>query len=561
MLDRKVAEIEAGDYNTVMAIAAWQIETLVELVRQRYPEWDGFHHAPFVQDELTPKRSLQERFAQLLSKGVLQELLSQQAFAEIVRRVEKIGRSTSLLYNRTPKQGDLNILYQDNLQKGEFCHYLFRLLHGAQPLEQRVHRYTAYVKQALLPNKWAFPTFFLALQLPSEALFIKPQVGQWFLRYWGMGQAWTQEFHPRSYQVINQVGLQLLEQLTTWGATDLIDVQSIVWVAHRESRSEASRLQPQAQIALDQPPTEYEHVTPTLAIAEESAEYSTNLPQTDAPMLQPQFSIEQVAQKTLHDEALIQQWIAAIERKQQAIFYGPPGTGKTFVAQAIAQHLVGGGAGFWELLQLHPNYAYEDFVLGLRPVERDGQLIFESVPGRFLDFCQRAEAAGSDRCVLILDEVNRADLARVFGELMYLLEYRGQEIALAGGKTFSIPQNVRVLGTMNTADRSIALVDYALRRRFAFIALQPNFDVLRRFHAQSDFPIEALIEVLQRINSELEPEYQLGMSYFLTRDLPDQLPNIWQMEIEPYLEEYFYTGQATPLDFRWDNICAKVVRT
>jgi 5-methylcytosine-specific restriction protein B len=187
------------------------------------------------------------------------------------------------------------------------------------------------------------------------------------------------------------------------------------------------------------------------------------------------------------DEATVARWVRAVERKGQAIFYGPPGTGKTFIAEHLARHLVGGGDGFWELVQFHPAYAYEDFVQGIRPQSgADGALTYPLVPGRFLDFCARASRR-RDRCVLILDEINRANLARVFGELMYLLEYRDRAIALAGAGVLRIPGQPRLLGTMNTADRSIALVDHALRRRFAFIALSPDYDILRRYHAPSGF--------------------------------------------------------------------------
>ena len=174
-------------------------------------------------------------------------------------------------------------------------------------------------------------------------------------------------------------------------------------------------------------------------------------------------------------------WVRAIERKGQAIIYGPPGTGKTFIAEKLALHLIGGGDGFQEVVQFHPAYAYEDFVQGIRPKARpDGSLDYPVVPGRFLDFCDRSRSC-QGRCVLVIDEINRANLSQVFGELMYLLEYRNREVPLASGGMFQIPENVRLIGTMNTADRSIALVDHALRRRFAFLALYPNYEVLSKF--------------------------------------------------------------------------------
>ncbi len=273
-----------------------------------------------------------------------------------------------------------------------------------------------------------------------------------------------------------------------------------------------------------------------------------------------EYSIAQMAAGTGLEVELLHRWATAVDRKGQAIVYGPPGTGKTYLAQQLATHLVGGGDGFVELVQFHPAYAYEDFMQGIRPVARvDGGLDYPLVPGRFLQFCERAQARRG-RCVLIIDEINRANLARVFGELMYLLEYRGEVIPLAGGTTFSIPSNVRIIGTMNTADRSIALVDHALRRRFAFLALYPNYEVLRRYHQQTGFPADGLVQTLVALNVQIgDPHYEVGISFFLRERLAEELEDVWQMEIEPYLEEYFFDQPQKVEHFRWTAIRQKVL--
>ena len=270
---------------------------------------------------------------------------------------------------------------------------------------------------------------------------------------------------------------------------------------------------------------------------------------------QPIYSLSQCARDTHLDPATLSRWLRAIERKKQAIFYGPPGTGKTFVAEKLARHLVSGSDGFYGLVQFHPAYAYEDFIQGLRPqTNAAGALSYPMVPGRFLDFCAKAETR-SRTCVLIIDELNRANLARVFGELLYLLEYRDQSLPLAGGGILRIPHNVRILGTLNTADRSIALLDHALRRRFAFIHLRPNYAVLRRYHADTGFDVHALIGVLQRLNAQIaDPHYELGITFFLHPDLATHLEDIWRMEIEPYLEEYFFDQRDKVDAFRWQNL-------
>ncbi len=145
---------------------------------------------------------------------------------------------------------------------------------------------------------------------------------------------------------------------------------------------------------------------------------------------------------------------------------------------------------------------------------------------------------------------------------MYLLEYRGDEIPLAADeKPFGIPRNVRIIGTMNTADRSIALVDHALRRRFAFLQLQPEYDTLRLYHGRKRtiFPIEGLIQVLKSLNEDIrDPHYQVGISYFMNEDLGAQIEGVWKMEIEPYLEEYFFHDKEKIKNYRWDAIQARI---
>ena len=298
----------------------------------------------------------------------------------------------------------------------------------------------------------------------------------------------------------------------------------------------------------DQPDTQIASMGAQLA--ESPARYDT--PRTNGRTAP--YTLAQCADETGLDAGLLEHWLRAIDRTGQAIIVGPPGTGKTYLAEHLAR-VLRGTDGLVEMVQFHPAYAYEDFVQGLRPVSQaNGALSYALVPGRFLTFCQQARLhAGT--CVLIIDEINRANLAQVFGEVMSLLEYRERVLPLAGGGTMQIPANVRILGTMNTADRSIALVDHALRRRFAFLNLRPNYDVLRRFHAASDGAVEGLIGVLQRINAAIgDSHYALGISYFLRVDLAEQLADIWQMEIEPYLEEYFFDQPEEVAAWRWEAV-------
>ena len=265
---------------------------------------------------------------------------------------------------------------------------------------------------------------------------------------------------------------------------------------------------------------------------------------------QPLESLEDLALSIGYEVDIVQGWLDQLERKSQVILYGPPGTGKTFVADRLARYLQPEETKRG-LVQFHPSYSYEDFIQGFRPNTIGGHLVFESKSGIFKDFC--AEAAKTDEVyVFIIDEINRANLSSVFGELMYLLEYRDHHIKLPDGDPFSIPENIRIIGTMNTADRSIALMDHALRRRFAFIELAPNYDLID--HPEREKLKTILKEINQTIN---DPHYALGHSYFMNAR---ELAPIWQGEIEPYLREYFIDQPDKVKDYTWARVSAQLDR-
>lgn len=270
------------------------------------------------------------------------------------------------------------------------------------------------------------------------------------------------------------------------------------------------------------------------------------------------YIIDKITEKTYLPESEIQRYINTLERKKHIIFQGSPGTGKTYLAKQLAHYLTHCNDSFYEIIQFHPAYTYEDFIQGIRPITReDSQLEYKMIKGRFLEFCEKAENCKTE-CILIIDEINRANLSQVFGELMYLLEYRDEKIQLAGSnQPFKIPKNVRIIGTMNTADRSIALVDHALRHRFAIINLHTNYDILEKYHQKHNthFPVDKLTDILKKINLSInDPHYSLGISYFLTPTLTTEIENIWYMEIEPYLEEYFFNKPDEIDPFRWNKI-------
>ncbi len=245
----------------------------------------------------------------------------------------------------------------------------------------------------------------------------------------------------------------------------------------------------------------------------------------------------------------LQECVDLLRDRPQLIFYGPPGTGKTYIAKELAHHLA--GAGNVKLVQFHPGYSYEDFFEGYRPVSTGvGQVAFELKPGPLRKLVDRALENPDAAYVLIIDEINRGNLAKIFGELYFLLEYRNESIDLLYSgddtKPFVLPKNVVIVGTMNTADRSIALVDAAMRRRFAFLALHPSepptSGILRSWLKSNNHPLD-VADLLDELNARIvDPDFKIGPSYFMRPAVFERagLRRAWRTAILPLLEEHHY---------------------
>ena len=241
-----------------------------------------------------------------------------------------------------------------------------------------------------------------------------------------------------------------------------------------------------------------------------------------------------------------------LNERRQVIFYGPPGTGKTYIARKLAADLVGPEQ--VKLVQFHPAYTYEDFFEGYRPAPGSGEgtISFELKAGPLRQLVNRAREHTDQAFVLIIDEINRANLAKVFGELYFLLEYRDQAVDLlysADDEGFTLPKNLYLIGTMNTADRSIALIDAAMRRRFAFVELTPDAEptksLLAKWSAHHGLG-DTAARLLDRLNQRIEdPDFHIGPSYFMKSTEPDahspeRFDRIWRTSILPLLQEHHY---------------------
>lgn len=252
------------------------------------------------------------------------------------------------------------------------------------------------------------------------------------------------------------------------------------------------------------------------------------------------------------------------------LFEGSPGTGKTYLAKKLANALAGGDASRSTVVQFHPAMSYEDFVQGLRPEETpSGAVMYRLRDGHLMRMVKRADANPDQRHVMVIDEINRANLPKVLGELLFLLEYRDDAIPLLyePDAAFRLPKNLWFIGTMNTADRSIALIDAALRRRFHFVPFfptQPPIEgVLEQFLEDNGFST-APAAFLRAVNADLltkqnvDEHVLIGPSHFMNPNhyvdgaLPEPIvERIWTYNVFPLIEELLWGQNAEIEQWRW----------
>jgi len=227
--------------------------------------------------------------------------------------------------------------------------------------------------------------------------------------------------------------------------------------------------------------------------------------------------------------------------------YGPPGTSKTYYARGLALAIAEGKEENVEFVQFHSSYSYEDFIEALMPEINDktGSIEFKPKDKLFKEFCKRARRHPDQKFVLIIDEINRADLSKVFGEIFSALEYRQEPVRLVySNELFVIPQNVYIIGTMNTIDKSVVDLDIALIRRFKFFKIEPDVNILKKILTKNNVPPD-YIEKIARTFVEIQRYFPLGHAYF--KDISGQeedsikqsLIELWNYQLAFLLEQYF----------------------
>lgn len=241
-----------------------------------------------------------------------------------------------------------------------------------------------------------------------------------------------------------------------------------------------------------------------------------------------------------HDEEL-KEILDIASKRGAVVITGVPGTSKTFYARVLASILSEGDPERVEFCQFHASYAYEDFIEGIVP-RLQGTMITYGVEDKvFKRFCVKAQKNPSKRFAFVIDEINRADLSRVFGELMTSLEYRGLPVSLVYSRDpLIIPSNVVVIGTMNTLDRSTFELDYALRRRFYFFELKPSVDRLVQVITENGTKKieDGFLGKLKVAFASLQAFYPLGHAYFKDISTPEDLRRLWQYQLKPLVAQY-----------------------
>jgi 5-methylcytosine-specific restriction protein B len=295
------------------------------------------------------------------------------------------------------------------------------------------------------------------------------------------------------------------------------------------------------------PYTELVQQLEALFIDDETAD----IPPEEPEIIYTPYTAEDFLNEVFIDAERYNTLVNLLKAKKNIILQGAPGVGKTFAAKRLAFAMMGQkDTSRVMMVQFHQSYSYEDFIMGFRP-SKNG---FELKPGPFYEFCKKAQDDDEREYFFIIDEINRGNVSKIFGELMMLIEKdkRGEQLRLLySNELFSVPENVYIIGMMNTADRSLAIIDYALRRRFAFLELEPAFDsegfkaIMQQANNQK---YNALVEQIKALNDFISKDESLGNGFrighsYLCRneEVTDEwLEEVIRYELLPLLNEYWF---------------------
>ena len=274
------------------------------------------------------------------------------------------------------------------------------------------------------------------------------------------------------------------------------------------------------------------------------------------------YTNEDFLEEVYMDKARLEMLQQLIKTKKNIILQGAPGVGKTYCAKRLAYTLMGEkDDSRIEFVQFHQNYSYEDFVMGYKPIEGGS---FELKKGVFYDFCQKAKVDADKDYFFIIDEINRGNLSKIFGELLMLIEkdYRGEAVTMAySDEKFHVPTNVHIIGMMNTADRSLAMIDYALRRRFSFVEICPGFESegFKQYqenlnHDRFNKLIKCIVDLNEKIRKDdsLGSGFEIGHSYFCNQERVDDdwLHSVIEFDLIPMLQEYWFDDRSKAEEWR-----------
>lgn len=265
----------------------------------------------------------------------------------------------------------------------------------------------------------------------------------------------------------------------------------------------------------------------------------------------PTYSMENFLDEVFMSEENYTTLVNLIKNKKNVILQGAPGVGKTYVAKRLAYSIMGEkDKERVTMLQFHQSYSYEDFIMGFRPSEKG----FELKTGPFYDFCKVAEIDSDNDYFFIIDEINRGNLSKIFGELFMLIENDKRDVEiqlLYSDEKFSVPSNVHIIGMMNTADRGLAMLDYALRRRFAFYEMKPGFKTegFQKYQSElSNSKFDKLIQCVENLNAVIAMDESLGEGFIIGHSffcnlhdsMEQNLNSIVEFELIPLLKEYWF---------------------